>query len=83
MKRLLILGSVLAATAATGCIPPRVLVSEELVGPRTVKYALQRNDHLYNFSARVCDVDDHGDEINCSDTMLLTDVVYRPTPHSF
>ncbi len=75
--------TIIIATASAGCLPPKVLVSEELVGQRSVKYIVQRTDPYYDLTARVCDFDAAGNEVNCNDTLLLGNVAYRPAPHHF
>lgn len=82
MRKAFAIAIAIAATLA-GCYPPKILVSEELVGQRSVKYIVQRTDPYYDLTARVCDFDGDGNEVNCKDTLLLGNVAYRPAPHHF
>jgi hypothetical protein len=85
MKNAIILGcSVAALLTLGGCVAPRVLFEETLVGGRSVKYTLQATGgKLYDFQTRICDFDQAGNETNCGDSTVLNNVTLRRPERRF
>lgn len=87
MKRILCLMAL--ASGAVGCVSPRVMVSQELIGGRVAKFTYLNTGSvgsgkdakkLYDFGVRLCDFDSNGKETNCGDTSLMQAVTYFPIP---
>lgn len=77
MTRKLICALALAGAAAgTGCVPPKVLVANDI----QTKYLLQEADSkqggkkVFNFFVRLCDREGER-STNCKDSMVLDNVV--------
>lgn len=87
MKRILCLSAI--ALGAVGCVTPRVLVSQEMIGDRVAKFTYMRTGAtgsgkdakvLFDFGVVLCDFDNAGKETNCGDTLLMQNVTYFPIP---
>jgi cytochrome c5 len=65
-----------AAAAGTGCVPPKVLIANEV----QTKYLLQEaaskqgGKKVFNFFVRLCDSEGER-STNCKDSMVLDNVV--------
>ena len=84
--------SALLITAAcvmlTGCFAsPKILVSQDFVGERSVQYVMQKTittggkkdkKQLFNFSVRICSVGSDGKQTDCQDTTVLENVQAKP-----
>jgi hypothetical protein len=75
----------LCAPLIAACVPPKVLVSNDVIGPeKTAKSLTQRgatvvgagknSESLFDLYLRVCDTGPSGDT-NCKDTAILENVV--------
>jgi hypothetical protein len=83
----------IAAGLFVGCASPRVLLTNNIVEGRSVKYVMQKTGNevttnsagqtttgqgMYDYSIILCDFDDQGKEQNCGDTLLLRNVTLAP-----
>ena len=72
--------------ALSGCVaPPRILVSQDFIGERSVQYLMQKSGttvaknkedktQLFNFYMRICNITDEGKESDCQETSILRNV---------
>lgn len=67
----------LAASVATACQPPMVLVDQAFMGEkRTAKIVMQQSgEGHFDEYIRICDLKPDGTETNCKDTLVLENVV--------
>lgn len=82
MKTTTLLLSALAALfALSGCAVPRYLIGDSFTGGRGDKIILvpavkaEKNQVLYDYVVRLCDVDAQGAETQCKDSVVLGNVV--------
>ena len=76
-------GALLMTTS--GCVAPRVMVSNTIQSERTVQYILQQSagsddegEALYNLYVRVCPLSDAGEVVaQCQLSMVLENVVFE------
>ncbi len=71
--RYLAITSFLAIIGA--CAPPKVLVDQEFLGNnRTAKIIIQNTGSAYDTFVRICTIIETGEETNCVDTLVLSNV---------
>lgn len=73
-----------ASMGASACASPQILTRHEYVGDRSVKHTARavvelttdesQKAELYNYFVRVCDVQESGQEANCKDSLVLSQV---------
>ena len=77
-KAMLLVALVVAAAAASGCGPTRVLFQENTTGDKLIQQyatpATSGEKGFYDYHLRVCDLADTGAITECKDTLILQNV---------
>ncbi len=96
MKKIIILAIVAMSLIFTGCASPQWLTSNKFLGEDKIMkefYALRiqaaqavvddQNTEYFDYTVRVCNVDDSGTLSQCMDTVILENVMQNTLYNNF